>query len=153
MSVGLITVEDMNTRTRDLVLLDQDLSALARAEDLLSQAEQVRTSDPRACYELIHRAALRSAGVLVTRANRARRRKLPLNVWTALDRIGGPGRAWAQDAAQFVVERDRLDRDPAAIPDPELLEHHHATTRARITSVKEELLSDLASPQAVALAG
>jgi hypothetical protein len=77
--------------------------------------------------------------VVVARANRTRRRRLPLNVWTALDRIGGPGRAWAEASTRFVVERDRLDRHPGALPDPELLAEHQAATRERIDTVRAAL--------------
>ena len=46
--------------------------------------EAAIADDPREAFELIHRAALRGAGIIVARANRDRRRRLPLNVWTAL---------------------------------------------------------------------
>ncbi|MBK0330527.1 hypothetical protein I8D64_03840 [Brachybacterium sp. MASK1Z-5] len=143
----------MTTHTAELVHLDQDLAALERAEAMLARAQELAGTDPRASYELVHRAALRTAGVLVTRANRTRRRKLPLNVWTALDRMGGDRRRWAEDASRFVVERDRLDRDQRATPDPVLLALHREGTRARIAQVREELLASLAPSEAVALAG
>src|SRR5699024_9075746 len=92
-----------------LVQLDEDMAALQRARDLLQQGRDRAATDPRAAFELVHRAALRGAGVLVTRANRERRRKLPLNVWTALDRIGGPEAERSEQLAPLVAERQRLD--------------------------------------------
>ncbi|PWH06781.1 hypothetical protein DEO23_07650 [Brachybacterium endophyticum] len=143
----------MTTHTAELLHLDQDLAALETAQALLSRARDIEHGDPRGSYELVHRAALRTAGVLVTRANRTRRRKLPLNVWTALDRMGGERRRWAESAARFVVERDRLDRDSRAIPDPYLLALHRESTSERIDQVRRELLDSLAPSEAVALAG
>jgi hypothetical protein len=153
MSVRLRSVRDMNSRTIELTRLDQDLAVLARAEQLLAHSDEVGLSDPRTSYELIHRAALKAAGVLVTRANRSRRRRLPLNVWTALTRLGGDGRAWAQEATVFVVERDRLDRDQQATPDPDLLARHRDLTAAHIESVRQVLVDALLPAEAVALAG
>jgi hypothetical protein len=153
MSVPLRSVPDMNTRTIELTRLDQDLAVLARAEQLLAQADRTSHDDPRTSYELIHRAALKAAGVLVTRANRTRRRRLPLNVWTALDRLGGAQRTWAQEAAEFVVERDRLDRDPHAEPDPVLLARHRDLTAAHVEAVRDLLVDDLMPAEVVALAG
>jgi hypothetical protein len=153
MSVSPSSVMAMTTQPAELIHLDQDLAALERAEALLARAREIADSDPRGSYELVHRAALRTAGVLVTRANRSRRRKLPLNVWTALERMGGERRRWAEDASRFVVERDRLDRDARATPDPVLLALHRDGTAARIAQVREELLEDLLPAGAVALAG
>ncbi|MCL6422058.1 hypothetical protein Bequi_01415 [Brachybacterium sp. JHP9] len=143
----------MNSSRLELIRLDQDLAALERAQQLLHQARSVRRDDPRAAFELIHRSALRTAGVLVARANRTRRRSLPLNVWKALDRMGASTRPWALEASAFVAERDRLDRDQHAVPDPQLLQAHLEGTAHRIASVRAQLLSELTSSSAVALAG
>lgn len=131
-----------------LARVDEDQAALLRARELLATGEALRASDPRAAYESIHRAALRGAGVLVTRANRSRRRKLPLNVWNALERIGGPARERSAELAPFVLERARLDLDPDALPDPELLERHREATAAHLEQVGREILSDLETPVA-----
>ena len=119
-----------------LARLDQDQADLERARDLLRQGRSRREDDPRAAFELVHRAALRGAGVLVSRANRERRRALPLNVWTALERLGGP-------LAPLVAERARLDRDGSARPDPELLRSHLEGTAAHLELIAERLLEDL----------
>src|SRR5699024_10540407 len=73
-----------------LALLDPDAADHEQARVLLRQGRSRQEDDPREAFELVHRAALRGAGVLVSRANRERRRALPLNVWTALERLGGP---------------------------------------------------------------
>ena len=91
----------------------------------------------------MHRAALRGAGVLVARANRERRRALPLNVWLALERLGGQDAERAESLAPLVAERMRLDRNAAARPDPELLSTHLAQTSAHLDLVAERLLEDL----------
>lgn len=140
------------SRRGALARFDADQADLQRAEALLARARAEQESDPRSAFELTHRAALRGAGVLVTRANRERRRKLPLNVWTALDRLGGPARERAEQIPELVRERDRLDRDPAARPDPELLRRHLHDTSAHLARVREEILSDLPAAM-VALSG
>ena len=126
-----------------LARLDQDQADLERARDLLRQGRSRREDDPRAAFELVHRAALRGAGVLVSRANRERRRALPLNVWTALERLGGPEAERARQLAPLVAERARLDRDGSARPDPELLRSHLEGTAAHLELIAERLLEDL----------
>lgn len=120
--------------------LDAQLDVLDRAEALLREGEALRASDPRAAYEAIHRAALRAAGVVVARANEERRRRLPLNAWKALARIGGVHRDWAEEMVELVAERDRLARRSDAVPDPQLLERHRELTARRIVAVREEVL-------------
>ena len=107
-----------------------------------------RSVAPREAFELVHRAALRGAGVLVARANRERRRALPLNVWSALERLGGEDAARAEALAPLVAERTRLDRDQSALPDPVLLEQHLAQTSSHLDRVAERLLEDLPAPLA-----
>lgn len=121
---------------RDLARLDADLHALERARALLREGELRAASDPRAAFELTHRAALKAAGVVIEQANRERRRRLPLNVWTALARCGLEQRRWAQEAAPFVAERARLDADSTAQPDPRLLAEHRAMTARRIEAIR-----------------
>ena len=87
-SATVLSGDSRSVRLR-LAHLDQDQADLERARDLLHQGEAAIADDPREAFELIHRAALRGAGIIVARANRDRRRRLPLNVWTALERIGG----------------------------------------------------------------
>ena len=72
-----------------LARLDQDQADLERARQLLQQARELSAVAPREAFELVHRAALRGAGVLVARANRERRRALPLN---GVIRTGAPRR-------------------------------------------------------------
>jgi hypothetical protein len=129
-----------------LARLDQDQADLERARQLLQQARELSAVAPREAFELVHRAALRGAGVLVARANRERRRALPLNVWTALERLGGEEAERAEALAPLVAERTRLDRDAASTPDPALLEQHLEETAAHLDRVAEKLLQGLPSP-------
>lgn len=131
-----------------LARLDQDQADLERARQLLQQARELSAVAPREAFELVHRAALRGAGVLVARANRERRRALPLNVWSALERLGGEDAARAETLAPLVAERTRLDRDQSVLPDPELLEQHLAQTSSHLDRVAERLLEDLPAPLA-----
>lgn len=126
-----------------LARLDQDQADLERARDLLAQGRSLLEVDPRGAFELTHRAALRGAGVLVSRANRERRRALPLNVWSALERLGGQDAERAAQLAPLVAERARLDREAAAQPDPELLHSHLEATAAHLEAIAQRLLEDL----------
>lgn len=139
---------DSGTRALRLLLarLDQDQADLDRARDLLRQGSVLCEISPRESFELIHRAALRGAGVLVSRANRERRRALPLNVWTALERLGGQDALRAEQLAPLVAERARLDRDASAQPDPELLRRHREQTSAHLEEVAQRLLEGLPTP-------
>ncbi|ATG52530.1 hypothetical protein CFK38_14135 [Brachybacterium vulturis] len=128
-----------------LARLDQDQADLERARELLRQGRSQLEADPRAAFELIHRAALRGAGVLVSRANRERRRALPLNVWTALERLGGQDAERAEQLDPLVAERARLDREGASLPDPVLLHRHLEGTGAHLETVAQRLLEDLPS--------
>lgn len=141
----------VSTRTR-LARFDEDMAMLERARALWGQAERCVAADPREAFELVHRAALRGAGVLVVRANRERKRKLPLNVWTALGRVDAAGALRAAEMAPLVAERARLERLPEALPDPLLLRRHLELTRVHLEEVAEVLLGDLPAPMA-ALAG
>ena len=134
---------DARALRRRLALLDQDQADLERARELLRQGRLLAAEDPREAFELVHRAALRGAWVLVARANRERRRALPLNVWLALERLGGQDAERAESLAPLVAERMRLDRNAAARPDPELLSTHLAQTSAHLDLVAERLLEDL----------
>lgn len=126
-----------------LARLDQDLVDLHRAEELLAQARRVQREDPRAAFEAVHRAALRGAGILVRHANHERRRKLPLNVWVALERIGGAAAARAAEVVPLVAERARLERDAHAVPDPMLLRRHLEQTASHLERVAELVVPDL----------
>ncbi|WP_394214509.1 hypothetical protein [Brachybacterium vulturis] len=128
-----------------LARLDQDQADLERARELLRQGRSQLEADPRAAFELIHRAALRGAGVLVSRANRERRRALPLNVWTALERLGGQDAERAEQLDPLVAERGRLDREGTSLPDPVLLRRHLEETGAHLAAVAQRLLEDLPS--------
>ena len=139
---AVLSVAAPSLRLR-LARLDQDQADLERARDLLQQAHSSVQEDPREAFELTHRAALRGAGVLVARANRERRRPLPLNVWTALARLGGEDAERAEALAPLVSERMRLDRDPSAVPDPVLMERHLEETAAHLVHVSQRLLEDL----------
>lgn len=135
-----------------LAQLDADQSDLQRARQLLQQGQQLTTARPRDAFELIHRAALRGAGVLVSRANRERRRPLPLNVWKALERIGGSAAERSAELNDLVAERERLSRSPSAQPDPVLLERHLAQTTLHLEQIADVLLEELPGPL-TALAG
>jgi len=135
-----------------LAHLDADQACLQRARQLLQQGRELSATEPRDAFELAHRAALRGAGVLVTRANRERRRPLPLNVWRALERIGGSAAERSAELTELVAERERLDRDPAAQPDPVLLERHLEQTARHLEQVADLLLEELPGPL-TALAG
>lgn len=137
-----LTTDARSLRLR-LARLDQDQADLERARDLLRQGRALQVEDPRAAFELVHRAALRGAGVLVARANRERRRALPLNVWAALERLGGEDAARAEQLAPLVAERMRLDRDGAARPDPVLLADHLEGTSAHLELIAQRLLDGL----------
>lgn len=126
-----------------LAQLDQDQADLERARHLWAQGDELREIAPREAFELVHRAALRGAGVLVARANRARRRALPLNVWAAMERMGGEDAERAERLGPLVAERTRLDRDGTALPDPTLLERHLEETSAHLARISERLLEDL----------
>lgn len=145
---GTASSLDSGTRSLRLLLarLDQDQADLDRARDLLRQGSESVETAPRESFELIHRAALRGAGVLVSRANRERRRALPLNVWTALDRLGGQDALRAEQLAPLVAERARLDRDGSAQPDPELLRRHLEETSAHLEVIAQRLLEGLPAP-------
>lgn len=126
-----------------LAQLDQDQADLERARELLRQGRELAPVEPRAAFELVHRSALRGAGVLVSRANRERRRRLPLNVWTAMERLGGEDAERAESLAPLVSERMRLDRDDSAQPDPELLERHLTGTAKHLELIAQRLLDGL----------
>lgn len=135
-----------------LAQLDEDQAALDRARQLLRQGRELSAGQPREAYELVHRAALRGAGVLVTRSNRERKRKLPLNVWTALERIGGGAAERSAEVTELVAERDRLRRDPSAEPDALLLARHLDQTQRHLDQIAQQLLSELPG-RLTALAG
>lgn len=126
-----------------LAQLDQDQADLERARELLRQGQELSPVAPREAFELVHRAALRGAGVLVARANRERRRRLPLNVWTAMSRLGAEQAARADQLAPLVTERMRLDRDGSALPDPDLLRRHIEETSAHLEQIAQQLLDGL----------
>lgn len=147
-----MTAPTLISARAQLARLDEDQAGVERARLLLAEGERLAASDPREAFELVHRAALRGAGVLVQRANRERRRRLPLNVWTALERLGGEAAQRAEQMAPMVAERARLERTPDAAPDPVLLRSHIERTGQHLAAVAEHLLDDM--PQGVvALAG
>ena len=74
---GSSFTRDARSRRLLLAQLDQDQADLERARELLRQGQELSPVAPREAYELVHRAALRGAGVLVARANREPRRRLP----------------------------------------------------------------------------
>lgn len=123
--------------------LDEDLAGLERARFLLAEGERAAGTSPREAYELVHRAALRGAGVLVQRANRERRRRLPLNVWSALERLGGAAAERSVQMVPLVAERARLQRCPEAVPDPELLRRHIELTDRHLATVSQQLLDGM----------
>ncbi|MCT1776595.1 SAV_6107 family HEPN domain-containing protein [Brachybacterium sp. p3-SID957] len=135
-----------------LARFDEDLAGLGRARWLLAEGERLAAEHPREAFELVHRAALRGAGVLVQRANRDRRRRLPLNVWTALERLGGDAASRSEQMAPMVAERARLERSLDALPDPVLLRRHIELTALHLSAVSEALLEGMPQ-QVVALAG
>lgn len=139
-------------RLRRLRHVGEDLAVLDRACTMLAEAQELSAAQPRAAFELSHRAALRAAGVLVARANRERRRALPLNVWTALARIGGPAAERAEEMGVLVEERERLDRAVDAQPRPALLARHLSSTASHLAAVRAEILADLPGAASAAVA-
>lgn len=139
---GQLPPDGRSLRLR-LAHLDQDQADLDRARELLRLGREAAADDPREAFELVHRSALRGAGILVARANRDRRRRLPLNVWTALERLGGAEAERASALPPLVAERARLDRDPSAHPDPQLLGEHLRETAEHLDEVSRRLLADL----------
>lgn len=123
--------------------LDADLAAWERAEQMRVAAEALAATDPRGAFEMVHRAALKGAGVLVEQANRERRRRLPLNVWEALARVDGEGASRAQQVQAMVAERARLDRDPTATPDPSLLRSHLEQTGRHLLLVRSRVTEEV----------
>lgn len=121
-----------------------DSAALDRAAQLLREADAANTSAER--FELAHRASLRAAGVLVARANRRRRRPLPLNVWTALRRLGAEGDSLADAFAPLVTQRERLARDADAEVPAQLLADQRELAAGLIARVREVLLEELDAP-------
>lgn len=119
--------------------LEAALSALDQAEQLLERAQEMRGTDPRASFELVHRAALKGAGVVIEQANRERKRPLPLNAWTALARLGGVHREWAVSAEPMVAERARLDAGEGVQVRMDLLDAHCAATAQRLAAVRAEI--------------
>ncbi|WP_106506330.1 hypothetical protein [Brachybacterium timonense] len=150
MSITQLRPNQTASRTTGAALrrLDADLAALERAEQILCHAE---SQDGRDAFELAHRAALRIAGVVISRANRSRRRPLPLNVWAALSRLGGEHARRAEECEPFVRERALLDREERREPDADLIARHCAGTREHLRRVRELCLADIAQP-VVALA-
>ena len=143
------TVLRSDARSLRLLLarLDQDQADLERARQLLQQGRELAPVAPREAFELVHRAALRGAGVLVARANRERRQARRC-VWTALERLGGEEARRAETLGPLVAERTRLDRDASALPEPELLAQHLEGTAAHLDRVAEKLLEGLPVPLA-----
>lgn len=142
-SASALAATDARSLRRSLARLDQDQADLERARDLLRQGRSLVQEAPREAFELVHRAALRGAGVLVSRANRERRRALPVNVWAALERLGGQDAVRAERLGPLVSERTRLDRSASAQPDPELLYSHIEETAAHLDQISQRLLEDL----------
>lgn len=143
-AAGRATAPRSARSTRDdLARLDRALAELERAQCLVEEAERLRDEDPRSAFELAHRGALRAAGVVIEEANRSRVRRLPLNAWAALARCGAHHRSWSLAVAPMVAERDRLDRDGSALPDPLLLEAHYRLTRERIEGIRAEVTMGL----------
>lgn len=143
---GTITTGPWRAGARPSALLQRlqaDLQSLDHAEALLARARSLSREDPRAAFEVVHRAALRGAGVLVERANRERSRRLPLNVWTALERIGPLGVQRAREVQVMVQERARLDRDDRALPTPALLTAHLDGTARHLEAVRRQLGAEL----------
>ncbi|MCS6712391.1 hypothetical protein JSY14_10275 [Brachybacterium sp. EF45031] len=120
--------------------LDAELDRLAQAQRLLARARGARAEAPRDAFALSHLAALRGAGILVRRAAATRRRRLPLNVWQALHRVGGEDAAWAQQMEPLVREGERLERSERHHPDPRLLAQHLELTAAALARIEQELL-------------
>lgn len=129
---------------RAVRLLDADLEAWERAAQMHREAAAICAADPRTAFELVHRSALKCAGILVDRANRDRRRKLPMNVWTALSRVDASGAERAAQIAPMVAERSRLDRDSSARPDPALLSEHLEATQEHLALVRELIAAEFA---------
>lgn len=147
---GAFRERSARTVRAELARLDAALVTLERSESLLLQARSLSTEDPRAAFELVHRAALRAAGVVIDEANRSRKRRLPLNAWVALSRCGEVHRAWGEEAAPLVAERARLAAHPDAPADAALLQAHLRMTSQRIAAVRAEVTLALLPPTAAA---
>lgn len=93
-------------------------------------------------FERVHRVALKSAGVVRDRANRERKRPLPLNVWVALGRLGARHKERAAEVAKFVAVRQRAEasRIGETLVTRELVEEHRAGTLEYVRSLYAEMM-------------
>ncbi|WP_157085891.1 SAV_6107 family HEPN domain-containing protein [Devriesea agamarum] len=106
----------------------------------------------RARFEAVHRVALRSAGVIVNRRNRQRKRRLPLNAWVALAACGDDWAAWSERFAGMVAERERLRGREDLAPAPGIVEEHLSLTSSFLMAVTEHVVKDQAGLAAIASA-
>lgn len=129
---ALREIRQLNASLDRLDALETDIRE-SSAEGELNVAER---------FERVHRAALKVAGLAIERANAQRKRKLPLNVWQALERMGGVHRVRAREAARFVELRRTAGsywESTGAISERDVREHAEQTL-AYLYEVKEELL-------------
>ncbi|MDU2596793.1 MAG: hypothetical protein E7C78_00785 [Dermabacter sp.] len=129
---ALREIRQLNASLDRLETLETDIRE-SSAEGEMNVAER---------FERVHRAALKVAGLAIRRANAHRKRKLPLNVWVALERMGGMHRARAREAARFVELRRSSEHyweHTSRISQQDVQEHAEQTL-AYLHSVKEELL-------------
>lgn len=128
---ALREIRQLNASLDRLETLETDIRE-SSAEGEMNVAER---------FERVHRAALKVAGLAIRRANAHRKRKLPLNVWVALERMGEcTGRA--REAARFVELRRSSEHyweHTSRISQQDVQEHAEQTL-AYLHSVKEELL-------------
>ncbi|SHW89831.1 Uncharacterised protein [Mycobacteroides abscessus subsp. abscessus] len=129
---ALREIRQLNASLDRLETLETDIRE-SSAEEEMNVAER---------FERVHRAALKVAGLAIERANAQRKRKLPLNVWQALERMGGVHRVRAREAARFVELRRTAGaywESTGAISERDVREHAEQTL-AYLYEVKEELL-------------
>lgn len=109
-------------RASDLEAELADQAELGAARDQFAAAALETEEWSR--FELAHRAALRTAGVLIRRNELGARRRPPLNAWEALAVTTQEGVWWAHRFEPYVRLRAGLDPASHEGPDPDLVERH-----------------------------
>ncbi len=127
---------------REVRQLNAELDRLEAIETEIRDAREEGSMSTAERFERIHRAALKVAGLAIERQNAQRKRKLPLNVWKALEHMGGKHRARALDVARFVELRRTSGNywESTGVISEQHVREHAEQTLAYLVEVREELL-------------